>query len=59
MIIKTRLFNKRSAHISDHKCMSWAMHSSQYDASQNESELKVSYLKKLSQFLSLKQSNTD
>ncbi len=59
MIIKTRLFNKRSAHISDHKCMSWAMHSSQYDASQNESELKVSYLKKLSRFLSLKRSNTD
>ncbi len=39
--------------------MSWAMHLSWYDASQNESELKVSYLKKLSQFSSLKWSNTD
>jgi len=50
MIIKTRSFNKRSAHISDHKCMSWAMHSSWYDASQNESELKVSYLKNFLSF---------
>ncbi len=40
MIIKTRLFNKQSAHISDHKCMSWVMHLSQYDTSQNESESK-------------------
>ena len=43
MIIKTRSFDKQNAHISDHKCMSWAMHSSQYNASQNESESKVSY----------------
>ncbi len=59
IIIKTRSFNKRSAHISDHKCMSWATHLNQYDASQNESESKVSYLKKLSQFLSLKWRNIE
>ena len=35
------------------------MHLSLYDASQNESESKVSYLKKLSQFLSLKWSDID
>ncbi len=35
------------------------MHLSWYDASQNESESKVSYLKKLSQFLSLKWSDID
>ena len=51
MIIKTRLFNKQSAHISDHKCISWVMHLSQYDTSQNESESKVSYLKKISVFV--------
>ncbi len=50
MIIKTRSFNKQSAHISDYKCMSWAMHLSQYDALQNESELKVSYLKNFLSF---------
>ncbi len=50
MIIKTRSFNKQSAHISDHKCMSWAMHLSQYDALQNESELKVNYLKNFLSF---------
>ncbi len=59
MIIKIKSFNKQSVHISDHKCISWAMHSSQYDASQNESELKVNYLKKLFQFSSLKWSDTD
>ncbi len=59
MIIKTKSFNKQSAYISDHKCISWATHLSQYDASQNESELKVNYLKKLSQFSSLKWSDID
>ncbi len=50
MIIKTKSFNKQSTHISDHKCMSWAMHLSRYDASQNESESKVSYLKNFLSF---------
>ena len=51
MIIKTRLFNKQSAHISDHKCMSWVMHLNQYDTSQNESESKSIILKKFSVFV--------
>ncbi len=50
MIIKTKSFNKQSMHISDHKCMSWMMHLSWYDASQNESELKVNYLKNFLSF---------
>ena len=39
----------KCAHL-NHKCMSWVMHLSQYDASQNESELKVNYLKNFLSF---------
>ena len=50
MIIKTRSFNKQSMYISDHKCINWVMHLSQYDALQNELKLKVSYLKNFLSF---------
>ncbi len=50
MIIKTRSFNKRNAHTSNHKCMSWVKHSNWYDALQNELESKVSYLKNFLSF---------
>ena len=49
-IIKTRSFDKRNAHTSDYKCISWAKHSNRYDDLQNELESKVSYLKSFFSF---------
>ncbi len=46
----TRSLKKQNVHILNHKCMSWAMNWNQFDASQNESESKVSYLRNFRSF---------
>ncbi len=50
MITKTKSLKKQNVHILNHRCMNWATNWNQFDALQNESELKVNYSRNFHSF---------